>query len=138
MPNDQFPRISISGGPHGRTVDMRKDGERLRGVTRFELVGDVNDVVRLKTFQIIRVVAELEVEEHVHAVTVNVFEQREDDRTGQIVIVGEELIATSTADTVWQALVDCARQLELAARKDGQGVAQAGTIVEPDGRPPGR
>jgi hypothetical protein len=138
MPSDSpFPSISITGGPHGRNVEMRKDGERIKGVTRFELTGDVNDVLRLKTFQIIRAVVDLHAE-HEHAVVVNVLAMREEGREGKIVVVGEELIATSTADTVWQALYDCARQLELTARKDGQGVAQAGTIVEPSGRPPGQ
>jgi hypothetical protein len=117
--DDVFPTISISGGPHGRNVEMRKDGERLKGVTRFELTGDINDVLRLKTFQIVRAVVELQVE-HTHAVTVNVFAMREEDRSGQIVVVGEEQIATAMADTVWNALYDCARQLELAAKKEAE------------------
>jgi hypothetical protein len=96
---------------------MWKDGERIRGVTRFELTGDINDLLRLRTFQIVRAVVQLQAE-HVHAVTVNVLAMREEQRQGQIVVVGEEQVATSTADTVWEALYDCARQLELAAKME--------------------
>ena len=119
--DDAFPRISITGGPHGRNVEMRRDGERIKGVTRFELTGDVNDVLRLKTFQIIRAVVDLQAE-HEHAVVVNVLAMREEGREGQIVVVGEEQIATSTADTAWQALADCAKQLELAAKKEARPI----------------
>lgn len=115
---DQFPSVSISGGPHGRNVEMRKDGERMKGVTRFELTGDSNDVVRLKTFQIVRVIADLRVDSHVHAVTARVLIPADPIPESQFVSdpIGEQVVAEATADTLWEALRDCSRQLELAAK----------------------
>ena len=73
--------------------------------------------------------------EHQHDVVVNVLREIEEERHGQIVVVGEEPIATATAATVWEALADCSRQLQ--AKGDAE-VAQGGTIEEPSGRPPGQ
>lgn len=132
---ERFAEVSITGGPVSPVILL--DGVMPKGVTGFELKGSAREVLRLKTFQIVRAAITVQAE-HEHAVTVNVFAEREEGRDGKIVIVGEEQIATATADTVWEALIDCARQLELAARRDVQGVAPGGTIVEPDGRPPGQ
>lgn len=66
-------------------------------------------------------------------VTVLVLAERIERRQGQIIVLGEEEVARATGDTVWDALRDCAKQLELAS----QGIAQGGTVTSSSGRPPG-
>ena len=78
----------------------------------------------------VRAVIKAEDEDHV---TVLVLAERIERRQGQIVVLGEEEVARSTADTVWEALWDCARQLELASQR----IAQSGTVTTSSGRPPG-
>lgn len=121
--NERFPRVEIRGGP--MRPDLFIDGQRPKGVTAFKLSGNVNDVMRLKTYQIVRAEVSIEAELE-HAAVVAVIEEGRTDT----------VIARATADTVWEALADCARQLELQAKRD-TGVAPGGTMTEPTGRPPG-
>lgn len=107
---DRFPLIGISGGPIG--PEMTMDGAPMRGVTGFRLYGSAREVLRLETYQIVRATVAIQAE-HSHSVTVVVSAEREEKREGKIVIVGEEEIIRAEADTVWQALADCARQLQL-------------------------
>jgi len=123
-----FEDVRVVGGPSGRSVEVWVGGEKVPGLSHAELYFDVNDVVRLKTTKIVFANYEGQAVVHpsYHLKVHEIFE------------AGYEMIAEATADTVWEALYDCARQLELTARRNGQGVAQAGTIVEPTGRPPDR
>lgn len=123
-----FEDVHIVGGPHGKNTEVWVGGEKLVGITDASIHFTVNDAVVLKTTKVVNAIIDAKAK-HVDAVLVRVNEIRDE---------GWEVVAESTADTIWEALYDCGRQLELAARKDGQGVAQAGTIVEPSGRPPGQ
>lgn len=122
-----FPVLSITGGPIGRDVKMLLDGEPMRKVTGFKLSGMVNDVIRLKTYQIVQVAVSLGVDEVENEAKITVSQQTEEG----LILLGEV-----KADTVWEALIDAGRQLELQAKQE-PGVAQAGTIAESSGRPPG-
>jgi hypothetical protein len=121
----RFPVLKLRGGPHPNNITLELDGKEIESSTdmKLSLSMGVNDVVRATWTQFITPDVEMELGQQLFRVKVR------DEDFGWI---------EAKADTVWQALYDCARQLELAARKDGQGVAQAGTIVEPEGRPPGR
>lgn len=124
--DEKFSVVSITGGPLGRKVEMLVDGERLKGVTGFKLSGMVNDVIRLKTYQIVRAAVSVQAElENEARVTVS---QSTDE--------GEILLAESKADTIWEALIDAGRQLELQAKREPP-VAPGGTITGSTGRPPG-
>ena len=121
-------KIRIHGGPHGRQVRALVDGVEVAGVTGLVLRADVNDVTRLTTYQFVE--ADVEVEgEHQPSFNVAV-RRRVPDGNGYLAV---EEIAGAQADTIHEALYDCARQLELASRE----VAHGGTIEESGGRPPG-
>lgn len=121
-----FPKVRVEGGPHGRNLKLTVDGEELKGVHRAELIFDVHDVVRIKTSQFVEAIVEIEEAKLVPSARVKVIRPSLEG-------AAYEVLAESAADTVWEALYDCARQIELAAR----GVAQSGTIGESSGRPPG-
>jgi len=129
-----FPVFKITGGPHGKNGHIEVDGVPLTRVRRVDITIDSTDVVRVKTLQFAEVMVEVEVlpENHTQVHTVVVYAAYE---MGHETLEREEL-ARSTADTIWEALYDCGRQLELQAKRDA-GVAQAGTMAESSGRPPG-
>ena len=135
----KFPLYRISGGLHGKNTVVEVDGERMERVSRVEVVFDVNDAVRVKTFQIAEVYIEVEVEpgnhQHAHTAVVYATASQELLAPGEF-MVGRVEIARATADTLWEALTDCAKQLKLATKSD-TGVAQAGTMKASSGRPPG-
>jgi hypothetical protein len=122
----KWPVMKIRSGPHAKDTEVEVDGTPITHLTRVDVALDVKDAVRVQLHQFAIVEAELEV--HPNMVT----------RPTKVVvsIKGQGVVAEAKADTIWEALVDCARQLELAAKSD-TGVAQAGTIKESSGRPPG-
>jgi hypothetical protein len=56
MSEPHFPRVELSGGPHGKNLEFKIDGEIVPKTTRVEIVADVNDVVRIKTYQFVELV----------------------------------------------------------------------------------
>lgn len=94
-------------------------------MTHVDIAFDVSDVVRMTTYQLVEAVVEAEIGDHATIWKARINEAGPDGVW--------DVIASATADTVWQALHDCARQLELASHE----VAQGGTMEEPSGRPPG-
>ena len=122
----QWPVMKITSGPHGKDTKVEIDGKPVTHLTRVDIAIAVHDAVRVQLHQFATVEAELEV--HPGSVT----------RPTKVAVLvkGEGVVAEAKADTIWEALADCARQLELQAKRDA-GVAQAGTIKESSGRPPG-
>lgn len=107
-----FPKVRITGGPHGKNTRLEVDGERVPATTRVEIVADVGDVIRMKTFQLVEAVVEVEGSvQQVVTVRVN---QRVPDPDQPDYPRWSPLVE-ATADTVWQALYDCAKQLERAS-----------------------
>lgn len=129
-----WPTARLTGGPHGKNTELKIDGQRVPKVHRVELVADVNDAVRITVYQFASADVELSIVDGsvTMAYEVRVSEPEPDER-GHL---RPKLLAEARADTIWQALYDCAKQLELAAKSD-TGVAQGGTIRESSGRPPG-
>lgn len=120
-------RVKITGGPHAMNTIVMVDGQKLAGITAVEVALDVHDAPRITTHSFAEVTVDVEgVVTTLFDVRVNVKEE-----------LGWAVAATSRAETIWEGLYDCARQLELAARRNGHGVAQAGTVVGSSGRPPG-
>lgn len=147
MVDRKWPELTIEGGVHGKDTVVRINGERVERVTRAEVVFDVNDAVRLTTHQLVRAAVSVEVAPGAHTKVFTAIVMREwtEEDKGVDPSTGKpwqnrriEEIVRATANTDWEALADCARQLELAAHAEGQEVAQAGTIMEPSGRPPGQ
>lgn len=95
-----FPRVEVSGGPHGRGVRVKIDGKEMTGVYQLEIDAAVNDTIRLRLFQFVKVEvdAQMEVEPPVYRVAVP---------------AGDLGVFESTADSILDALRDCVRQLEL-------------------------
>ena len=114
----RWPLVSIGGGPSGPSVRLERDGEQLRGVTGFALEGDARDVLRLRTYQVVKATVAVRVKDHRHAFFVDVVSQPDLGSDS----MESKLLATAEADTIWQALYDCARQLELAAKEVQPGV----------------
>lgn len=124
-------KIRIEGGPHGHDVRAFIDDAEVPGVTRMVLDVNAMDAIRLTTYQIVQAVVTVEgVRKNIIELVVS--EPRFKDDDGKTFTSWTEVVR-SRADTLHEALYDCARQLEFASR----GVAQAGTIEESGGRPPG-
>jgi hypothetical protein len=54
-----FPVLRLTGGPHSADLEASLDGEEIQRVHRIEITTDVNDVVRIKTYQMVEVELEL-------------------------------------------------------------------------------
>ena len=126
---DRFPRVDIQGGPHGHNTKFLVDGVQQKAVTRIELIFDVNDAVRMKTFQIAvaKVGAVVKVSAISFAAKVAVQLTSEDGAS-------YEVLAEAEADTIWQALHDCAEQIRLNAESEQTG-STGGTVGGPDSGP---
>jgi hypothetical protein len=109
----QFPKVKIIGGPHGKDTVMEIDGVRVAKTTRVEVVFDVNDIVRLKTFQYVEAIVEAEIPE---GTTTHVWTARVNQMVPDGLVQTWERLAEATADSDWQALMDCAKQLEMRAK----------------------
>lgn len=59
-PPSDFPKVVIKGGPTGKDVDMTIDGGKPKKVHRVEIVADVNEVVRVTTYQFAEIHVEVE------------------------------------------------------------------------------
>lgn len=129
-----FPRLTIKGGPHGRAAAIEIDGVKIPGNTRTTIVINPTDAVRVITEQIVEL--DVNVELLTNADKGPAWHVIVRDVTHVDRINPQWKLAEATADTPWEALIDCAKQLELAAKSD-TGVAQAGTMKESSGRPPG-
>lgn len=89
---------------------MSLDGEPVRKARRLVLTADVNDVVVAQFEQLVAVkIEELRVVEK-RVFRAEVYESAPDSPSVHV-------IATTTADTVWAALRDCADQVERAAAR---------------------
>jgi hypothetical protein len=97
------------------------DGAELIGVTRVWSSFDVNDVHRVEITQIVR--ANIEVKAII-------------DPTFRVVVPSTGLTpyVESTADSVWQALRDCAEQLKRRAESEQSG-STSDTVDVPDRGP---
>lgn len=108
----KWPVFRISGGVHGKNTKIEVDGVPMERVSRVEVVLDVRDAVQITTHQLGEVFIEIEAEPGslTQKSTVVVW----------LNIPGEYLqreeLARATADTMWQALDDCVKQLR--ARED--------------------
>lgn len=56
---DRFPVLRLTGGPFAGNLKATLDGVEMERVHRIEVTADVNDVVRVKTYQIIEIELEL-------------------------------------------------------------------------------
>jgi hypothetical protein len=56
-----FPKVHITGGPHAKNTELTIDGVKVAGVHRAEITLDVNDIARLRLWQIIEADLDLEV-----------------------------------------------------------------------------
>lgn len=54
-----YPVLRLTGGPYPATLKAELDGREIDRVHRIEITTDVNDVVRVKTFQMVEVDLEL-------------------------------------------------------------------------------
>lgn len=114
------------GGPHAANTEVEIDGVPTTHLTRVDVALDVHDAVRVQLHQFAVVDAEIEVRPGMVTRPTKVV----------VTVKGQGVVAESKADSIWEALRDCAKQLELASKSD-TGVAQAGTMKESSGRPPG-
>lgn len=89
-PDPNFPHVVLTGGPHGKNIDMKVDGKKVPKVYKVELEASVHDVVRLTTYQFVNVSIELEtrgVEDGGYIASVEFREYRE---LGEIVVLDHE------------------------------------------------
>lgn len=101
-------KVELKGGPNSHDVELWIGGQKQNGVRRVDLVADVGDLIRITTYQYAEVVASVEgIVQPVWTTKVN-FHGDE----------GWKVLAHSSADTLWQALADCSKQLELGARRE--------------------
>lgn len=109
-----LPKVLLTGGPHAKDTKLLVNGEEVPGVTRVEIVLDVNDVIRIKTYQIGEVVFEGEalVEDAGFHITVKMIEPPGEDYVRRWLDV-----AVGTGVTVPQALRDAANNMEERARR---------------------
>ena len=121
--NDRFPTFRIEGGPHGHNTKTYVDDVLQRGVTRVEFVADVNDAIRVKTFQIGVVNVHVQIKHGyvAHVARVDVRLNSEDG-------LSYEVVAEAEADTLWQAVMDCALQLQL--REKHEQTSSTGDTVD--------
>jgi len=70
-----FPKVKITGGPHAMNTKLTVDGQELAKVARVEIVADVHDAIRIKTFQFAEIEIEVEAKHEPqtisHTATVN-------------------------------------------------------------------
>lgn len=134
--NERFAKVEITGGPHGHNTRYLVDGVLQRSVSRAEVVFDVNDAIRIKTYQfgVVSVNVEVKSGAVVHAVRVVVHLNSDDG-------AGYEVLAESEAATLWQAVADCAGQLRLREESEQEqstgdtvGVPQDGTAEVVNGQ----
>lgn len=55
-----FPTVKITGGPHAMNTKVTVDGQDIPKVGRVEIVADVKDAIRVKTFQFAEIDIEVE------------------------------------------------------------------------------
>jgi hypothetical protein len=105
MAQSRFPVLGIRGGPHPPTIELSLDGKPITKTTGLDLrlTMQTDDVARATWVQIIEPDIEVVLGRQLFRVTIN----------------GLNLgVVTAKADTVWQAVADCAKQLEAAAREE--------------------
>jgi hypothetical protein len=51
-------KVKLTGGPHGKDTKLEVDGEEVHGVHRVVLVADINDAIRITTYQIVTAAVE--------------------------------------------------------------------------------
>lgn len=112
-----FPRVKVAGGPHGRNLEMTVGDQRLDGVHRVEIVMDVNDVVRMKTFQFVAVDIDTEAIVEAGGIAIIVrtpkLAEMEDPEVGALdtVVGGWETLAEGRGASLKSALLDAADKL---------------------------
>lgn len=108
----KFPMVKITGGPHGRVVEMEIDGEKVARVHRVELVARVDDVVRVTTYQYAQVDVEVEAStKERYAASVYLRTSDGDQTAWKKSAVGE-------GDTLREAIEDALIQYEAAQPKE--------------------
>ena len=111
-----FPKLGIRGGPHAGKIIPTINGEPIPRATRLTLVIDPRDAVRAIYEQIVEVDVEVELVKAQDGGPASHVVVREKDIEGRI--NPHWRLAEAVADTTWQALADCAKQLELKAKKE--------------------
>lgn len=110
----RFPVLKLSGGPLGKGSKLEIDGEEVRGVTRLEVVADVQDLVKATVTYLVTADLEIKVSkvatQYAVAVRQPVTERHDDN--GAIQIESWEVIAQGVGDTLRKALLDAAHSIE--------------------------
>lgn len=118
----EFPTVKITGGPHSRNLETRINGELVPKLHRVELVLDVNDVARVKLFQLVTADVEVEAAEPERLYTLRLFNSAR-DATGtamgyEPIDLGEPLSAATIPDLLRAA----ADRLEASDAEDHQSL----------------
>jgi predicted methyltransferase MtxX (methanogen marker protein 4) len=115
---NSYPKLEIRGGPLARRIIPTINGEPIPKATRLTLVIDPRDAVRAIYEQIVEVDVEVELVKAQDGGPASHVIVREKDVEGRDNLNWR--LAEAVADTTWQALADCAKQLELKAKQEAR------------------